>query len=197
MAGGPRPSITGRSSTSGHAPSTPSGLRQTFTLTSPVASPETLVNDTPDSPDSLDRSPKSSPVRTHINDPSSMSDLSLDLAGPSARNHSSAAPTESTSLLRGVVDMREHVHDGPCNHGTFSPRPSSPTQSVDGTDGARSPSPGASSESSLPTINGVLAAVTGNRHDWKRKWASRIKSKKMSTSSALAERHGLKDSTIM
>jgi hypothetical protein len=91
-----------------------------------------------------------------------------------------------------VLDFREHVHEGPCNHGTFSPRPTSPTSSLHD---SISPSE-SEAEASLPGIDGVLSEAS-RRRSWKKRWAAKLRSKKMSTSSALAERHGVKDSVLM
>ncbi|KAJ9137489.1 Sulfate transporter 4.1 [Pleurostoma richardsiae] len=204
MATGRRPPNPPRSATVGHAPSTPSALRQSYTPFSP-SSPDrsTYEPGQGSGAASSDECSPTSPPRRRLND-DSISHLDLDRAGPSvpARSVPAAAPTESTALLRGPLDFREHVHDGPCNHGTFSPRPSSPTQSMQGsvyTDGgehtpAESPS-SSSSSSPIPIIDGVLAAIRKPKK--RRAWTSRMKSKKMSTSSALAERHGVKDDAMM
>lgn len=86
--------------------------------------------------------------------------------------------------------MRQHVHDGPCDHGTFSPRPSSPTSLHSSQeDELQSPSDSESGNSRRTKELG--------KNDWRRKWASKIKSKKMSSSSALAERHGVKHTWFM
>ncbi|KAK4095923.1 putative sulfate transporter protein [Parathielavia hyrcaniae] len=104
------------------------------------------------------------------------------------RNAGGKRPTEASALL----DVREHVHEGPCNHGTFSPRPTSPTNSLHD-----SVSPSESeAEVSYPAIDGVLS-VTPRRRGWKKQWAAKLRSRKMSTSSQLAERHGVKDSLLM
>jgi hypothetical protein len=109
------------------------------------------------------------------------------MAGPSEQHH---RPTETTSLLRGALDLREHAHEGPCQHGTFSPRPASVASF--GSD--RASTTDAESEQGL--LDGVLNTISGKK-SWRKRWASKMKSKKMSTSSALAERHGVKDSALM
>jgi hypothetical protein len=49
---------------------------------------------------------------------------------------------------------------------------------------------------STPIIDGLMNTLSGKKN-WRNRWARRIKSKKMSTSSALAERHGIKDNALM
>lgn len=172
MTSGQRPTAPGRGNTtkSDHTPAQPSSLRRSYTSRS----------------DSPPLSPGSSPRPT--NDESV---TSLSLAGPSQPHRNPG--TETTPLLRSVVDLREHVHDGPCNHGTFSPRPLSPTSD-------RSYTPSITDTDSdignVPIIDGLMNKISGKRN-WRRKWVQRIKSKKMSTSSALAERHGIKDDALM
>ncbi|KAL2193989.1 sulfate transporter family-domain-containing protein [Corynascus similis CBS 632.67] len=109
-------------------------------------------------------------------------------AGPSRRH-----ATDTTPLLGTSLDLREAAHEGPCNHGTFSPRPISPTSSIPG--GPFSPSE-SETESSSQGIDGVLSRSSRNK-TWKKRWAAKIRSQKMSTSSALAEQHGVKDSALM
>lgn len=153
-----------------HTPAHPSGLRQSYT-----ASSSSSVDEAP-GPSSLETSDHAAAQR-HV-------------AGPS-RQH----PTEATALLHTALDFREQVHDGPCNHGTFSPRPGSPGSSIQGD--SLSPSE-SEAESSLPGIDGVLSEGSSRRRrGWKKQWAAKIRSKKMSTSSALAEQHGIKDSALM
>jgi hypothetical protein len=126
-------------------------------------------------------SPGSSPAR----------ETDESAAGPSALHR--AAGTETTPLLRGIPDLREHAHDGPCNHGTFSPRPLSPA-----TERSYTPSmtDTESEVGSVPIIDGLMNKISGKKN-WRRKWAHRIRSKKMSTSSALAQRYGIKDDMFM
>jgi hypothetical protein len=115
-----------------------------------------------------------------------------DAAGPS-EPHRAGTGSERTPLLRGVSGLREHAHDGPCDHGTFSPRPLSPatersyTPSVTDTE---------SDGGKVPIIDGLMNKISGKKN-WRRRWTQRIKSKKMSTSSALAERHGIRDDALM
>ncbi len=166
----PTPPARGNTTKSDHIPAQPSSLRKSYTSRS----------------DSPPLSPGSSPRQE--NDESV---AGLSLAGPSEPHRTPG--TETTPLLRGLVDLREHAHDGPCNHGTFSPRPLSPTSD-------RSYTPSITDTESdvgnMPIIDGLMNKISGKRN-WRRTWVQRIKSKKMSTSSALAERHGIKDDALM
>lgn len=167
MSSRPNPSRPGHD----HAPAHPSGLRQTY-IPSPYGSFDGASN--PTSP------PRSEPAADHQH-----------AAGPS-RPHAS----ETTSLLPAIFDLREQAHEGPCMHGTFSPRPTSPTgSSVLGDSISPSDS---EAEGSVSGIEGVLRGGSSReRRGWKRRWAATIKSKKMSDSTALAQRHGIKASAQM
>lgn len=172
---------SGNATTNPHAPSTPSGLRRTYT-----PSPDSLPSDSPANSSSPDV-----PGTSASREPS-----------PPRRPGHSRAPSETTALLRDALG-REHAHEGPCSHGTFSPQPSSPTngfsRSVNASlNGSRAPSPGASSESSLPIIDSVVAYVAAKgAPDWRKRWAKRMRTKTMGRSSELAQRHGVKDNAFM
>ncbi|KAI1078023.1 sulfate transporter family-domain-containing protein [Whalleya microplaca] len=132
-----------------HAPSTPSSLRQSRTLSSSSKS----------GGDDVDAR-----------------------AGPSSLSQHS---DETTSLLH-----HERVHDGPCDHGTFSPRASSPPPgpSMSDVDAGST----AESTSSLPSNESQ-----GLKGNWKKTLSSRMKSKTMANSSALAEQYGIRDNWVM
>ncbi|KAK6953770.1 hypothetical protein Daesc_003732 [Daldinia eschscholtzii] len=103
-------------------------------------------------------------------------------AGPSTRRgHSHDDTNETTSLLH-----HDRVHDGSCDHGTFSPRVSSPpprTGNFDNDIGSM-----ADSDGSLPSSETQL------KGNWRKTFSSKVKSKKMTDSSTLAKQHGVKDS---
>ncbi|KAI0007683.1 sulfate transporter family-domain-containing protein [Xylariaceae sp. FL0662B] len=103
-------------------------------------------------------------------------------AGPS--NHSQHSD-ETTSLLH-----HERAHDGPCDHGTFSPRVSSPPPIGEMSDMHASST--ADSDSSLRS--GELQGLMGT---WKKTLSDRMKSKTMANSSALAEQYGIRDNWVM
>ncbi|KAI3319442.1 sulfate transporter 4.1 [Xylariaceae sp. AK1471] len=146
-----------------HSPATPSGLRKSHTvsLSSSVSS--------------------SSSRRSDRNDSS--------VPGPSNHQENPSLPLdqahETTSLLH-----HERAHDGPCNHGTFSPRPTSPPLRDLHSEYERASL--LDSEGSAPSSETRLLKGT-----WRKTISNKFKSKKMATSSALAERHGFEDSWWM
>ncbi|KAM7211868.1 putative sulfate transporter [Rhypophila decipiens] len=200
-----------------HVPVHPSGLRQSFTAASYGSLDGTAAQQSRDSrqEDSPPLSPRSPPALTGSNaDVYAYSDLTV--AGPSLQTPSTCtheAATESTALLgKTVIDFREQAHEGPCNHGTFSPRPGSPTGSGAGAlldygfPASHTDTESDSGSVEPPSIDGVLGGSGGGSgrdgknqrpKSWKRQLTARMKSKKMSTSSALAQQHGVKDSTLM
>jgi hypothetical protein len=95
---------------------------------------------------------------------------------------------ERTSLLKKPVEIvPPPAHAGPCNHGTFSPRIESPSGSLMGFGG---PPQGSDAEagSSKSMLSSLLENV-GLKNGAGRK--------KMSTTSWLAERHGITNTTSM
>ncbi|KAI0448602.1 sulfate transporter family-domain-containing protein [Xylaria acuta] len=147
-----------------HVPATPSGLRRSHTVS--------------ESGSEHDDSPASTPARQRENPPP---------ADDPDADDGADATNETTSLLH-----HERAHDGPCNHGTFSPRATSP------------PLPCAHTESERASLLGSDGSATlGDapslppKAGWRRTIANMMKSKKMTTSSALAEQHGVEDSWYM
>lgn len=137
-----------------HSPSTPSGLRQSRTVSLSPAST------------SSDKSNPNSP-------------------GPSNHHQEDQVQLgETTSLLHH--DGHGHGH----GHGTFSPRTLSPPLRGIHVESERASL--ADSEGSLPASETRFLKGT-----WKKTLSNKFKSKKMATSSALAERHGFEDSWWM
>lgn len=174
-----------------HAPVHPSGLRQSHT----AASYSSLADagEVAARQDSPPLSPMSPPPQTNDRDIPGLS-----LAGPSRQQsqhqHHDGASEHTPLLGSELLDLRETAHEGPCNHGTFSPRPMSPTDSLGADPQFLS---GSESDGSLPALDAVMSGASRKRRSWKKQLTSRMKSKKMSTSSVLAKRHGLEDSTLM
>lgn len=101
-------------------------------------------------------------------------------AGPSnSTTATSNDASETTSLLH--PDPAQ-----PSGHGTFSPRPMSPA-AVNGL----------FLEAEAGSLEGSDRSGEGKRPDRRRTFSSRVKSKTMANSSALAEQHGFKDSPLM
>ncbi|KAH7035905.1 sulfate transporter family-domain-containing protein [Microdochium trichocladiopsis] len=151
----PNPTSGPRPQGHDHAPTTPSTLRQSHTLSS-------------------------SPNSHHSDD---------DRPGPSSRTNGLDGVleehTETTSLLHN-----ERAHDGDCNHGTFSPRASSPIPSIRNPD-SEDHSSMVGSDASIGSIDGQLK---GGR---KKVFSDRLKSRNMRNTSSFAEQHGIKDSNYM
>lgn len=190
--------MAGSSARNAHAPVNPSGLRQSFTLGSPSPPRETLAPQ---------RSPSTSPqpsphTRPAVRfDNSTGDDLDLSRAGPSEQDpllQPTAALSERTSLLRNVLNDGQCVHPGLCNHGTFSPRPCSPAASM-GSSGSGFDSTAGSSNQPMPILDGLINSLDGSRDSagWRRSLVQIVRSKKMSSSNELAERHGLSDTGLM
>ncbi|KAI5919139.1 sulfate transporter family-domain-containing protein [Camillea tinctor] len=140
-----------------HAPLTPSGLRQSSTLSS--------------------SSSKDLEDEAHRAGSSARAGLLYDGAD---------APRETTSLLQ-----HERAHEGPCDHGTFSPRASSPSRLARNLD---------SEMGSTTDSEGSVNSSVGSRFPrppWRKAFSRRMKSKTMTNSRALAEQHGIKDSWWM
>ncbi|OAA65168.1 sulfate transporter [Niveomyces insectorum RCEF 264] len=190
---------------SSHTPSNPSGLRQSFTLSSSSSSssPRNTQTASRSPPDSPQPSPRTRPTVLSGNDDVA-DDVHLSRAGPSeprpfVQLGSTGPPSETTALLQDVLDDRRCSHSGPCNHGTFSPRPASPDESGDSTDTGFDDSAVDGPSTPMPILDGLISTITGSRNSrsWRRSLARKVRSKKMSTSSVLAERHGLTDTSSM
>jgi hypothetical protein len=172
-----------------HAPTTPSGLREAHTLS---ASPEEMRHgmnvDGSTAPSSSNPSPLTSPIHPN-NDP--VEDDESRFNGLEHR-----ADGENTALLRKHFDFGGHpIHEGPCDHGTFSPRLESRTGSMRssndyGCGNALSSRPETGRGSS--SIFGSLLGGVGMKNG-----PGPVGKKKMSTTRYLAERHGVKNTTTM
>jgi hypothetical protein len=101
-------------------------------------------------------------------------------------NRAADAARETTSLLRKPIEfVTDHIHPGPCNHGTFSPQPySRPTSPVSG-EGFKHGRNGSGSR-------GIFGSIA----DGIRRSGSSA-GKKMSTTARLAEEHGINHSSTM
>ncbi|OLN87580.1 putative sulfate transporter [Colletotrichum chlorophyti] len=179
----PQPSRNSSSQTQQqhHIPTNPSGLRQSYTMGSPILSPSSAGDESEYLSTREDATPLATPLPVE-NDPRDPPRAAPGLARPNT-----FPPSESTSLLQNLI------RDNPPSaypHGTFSPRPASPAASDREFDGA------SSSASSIPILDSVLTTITGDDH-WRKRFVRRLKSKKMTTSRTLAEEHGFKDTLWM
>ncbi len=179
------------SQTQHHAPITPSGLRESVTL---AQSPEDLRDggDTRGNrmtvPSSSEPSPNTYP--THPNHEPDVDEHSLDGETHGISEFGSKVATETTALLRKPFEfvIGTPAHNGPCNHGTFSPRLESRADSVRSGHsgfgfGGSPPRRVGSGEGSGGILEGIFS--------------SRRSTKKMSTTSYLAERHGITNTRTM
>lgn len=192
-----------------HAPLTPSGLREAHTLS---VSPDMTMGAGSESDSEC--SPRHTP--TYLEDtnieplhaePTVPPTESKDRATGSKSQKNGEAATAATSLLGGVSSrvedtarettallsrpvefLSDHIHPGPCNHGTFSPMVTS-----------RSPSIRSSTAGSLnggkngSGSRGLFGSIVGNLEDGARSSGG----KKMSTTARLAQEHGIENSHLM
>ena len=174
-----------RRPTADHKPQQPSHLRQSYTASSPSAGIEAV-----DHAANYNSSPELSPLS-----PPARPDTEVPLGGPSLSQPILRTPNEQTALLRGW--LHEDAHEGPCNHGTFSPRPQSPGQSsTRASDADQDSLADRLPVTDIPVLDSVIARMAPEV-SWRRRWAARMRSKKMSTSSVLAQQAGFKDTTAM
>lgn len=188
-----------------HAPLTPSGLRETQTLSvspddtrderaeasgseiSPGTSPAQVGGD-----HRIDSVPKLPTITAEGEDSEDEDHKRRNEGGPAHENISllgqfgEEVARETTSLLRKPIEfVTHHAHSGPCNHGTFSPQPNSRAASIKGNDGNNNDSNGSGSRGIFGSIADSLVGSGSNV------------AKKMSTTARLAEEHGIKNSSVM
>lgn len=192
-----------------HAPLQPSGLREAHTL---VTSPDEISYSGPSSqsrkPSSAHPSPNTRPTQADGDEPNEDEPL---LSRLHLGELPSKVATETSALLKKPFEIiKPHAHEGPCDHGTFSPRLQSRPQSVRsvgsgyGFGGApplrsgRVDSGDAASDRDRGVFGGVLEGIglRRNTQDSPR-GSTRSHKKKMSTTSYLAELHGITNTTTM
>ncbi|KAF7860461.1 hypothetical protein EAF04_008587 [Stromatinia cepivora] len=176
-------------------PTHPSGLRESYTIaTSPEATRHFEGDGTDDGRDENSRNdneqhlPHAHPTRP---DTSDSIDDELDGHAHGQTGLGRKITDETTALLRKPLEMIGNAaHPGPCNHGTFSPRLESRADSVRSFGGSAPMSPDGNGEASDGMIGGLLKGL-GVRN------GSIAKPKRMSTTSWLAEQHGITNTTGM
>lgn len=104
---------------------------------------------------------------------------------------------ESTPLVAKESQQRCGVHAaaahaGLCNHGTFSPRPSSPTNGL----GPSGHGDAMGSGASVVSLDSAVSQL-GGTDDWKRWLKARMRTKKMDQSSQLAQQAGFRFTPLM
>jgi hypothetical protein len=180
--------------TATHAPAVPSHLRESQTVsTSPEDTQKSSALEGREdrsspfedqvAPSSSEPSPNTYPV--HLDTDPAADDDALNGRTHRTRDVIGKAVDETTSLLQKPFEfLLSSPHEGPCGHGTFSPRADS-VRSADndynynfGRTARARPSSG---EGSQGMFRGIMETV-GMKNERK---------KKMSTTSYLAERHGI------
>jgi hypothetical protein len=160
-----------------HAPMNPSSLREAHTIASSLEDTRNL-NFEDGAPSSSEPSPNFPPTKFDT-------DTGADLTGKDV--------DETTALLKKPFEFISTPHSGPCLHGTFSPRLESRADSIrsDGYGDGRSDyaSGGGTGERSQSMLGSFLETMNGS--------AGRKKRKKKSTTSYLAEQHGITNTTTM
>ncbi|RDW69252.1 anti-sigma factor antagonist SpoIIaa [Coleophoma cylindrospora] len=162
-----------------HAPLTPSGLREAHTLSLSPEDTQSLHSQT--APSSSEPSPRMQP--THGQHDPDARDGEINGSG------GSRAVNETTSLLRRPFELvTGHVHDGPCNHGTFSPGLESRPESTLSDYGF-----------GLGSNNGEQSSLVGSLFEniGFKNGPGTTKKKKMSRTDALVEQHGIKNTKTM
>ncbi|KAF4636680.1 hypothetical protein G7Y89_g1414 [Cudoniella acicularis] len=180
-----------------HAPTTPSTLREAHTIAdSPEEPRDPNVPGVDMAPSSSNASPNTYPTHLDADPAADDDDDATDGKTWGISNLGGRAISESTSLLRKPFEfVTGSPHGGPCNHGTFSPRLESRADSVRSgySDGFGGSPPRSARESGggSSTMFGSLLENIGMKS------GSGNGKKKMSTTSYLAEQHGITNTTTM
>lgn len=188
----PIPPLSPRSSrhtSIAHAPTNPSSLRESHTLT---GSPEEQRNKSI-TEEGGSSSPETSP-NTYPTNPETDPEADGGIA-----DLGSKVVSETTALLKKPFEfVKSSPHAGPCNHGTFSPGLQSRAESVrSGQTGySFGGSPAESDRPFSPERGSSIFGSLMENIGLKNGSGDRGK-KKMSTTSYLAERHGITNTTTM
>ncbi|KAF4976597.1 hypothetical protein FZEAL_6757 [Fusarium zealandicum] len=180
-----RPSHSRNNSSTDHRPSQPSALRQALNA----------QRSGEDSSRPRSNDGGSSPTSGHFASPPAS-------PGPATRaSIDNIFASESTPLMqssdsplnrrRGSIHP---AHPGVCSHGTFSPRPTSPTMTMRSIDEDGSETAGSGTH--IPALDNAITTIVGHE-DWKRWLSRRMRTKKMGHSSVLAEQAGFEDTSLM
>ncbi len=190
-----------------HAPLTPSGLRETQTLSGSLNE----ARDEHAEASGSEVSPGTSPAKVGYHGKDSVPKLPTitaeddDSGDEDHEGHKEGGPAheitsllgqfgqrtgeaarETTSLLQRPIEfVTHHAHPGPCNHGTFSPQPHSRAASIKSNDGNKNDENRSGPRGIFGSIADGLAGTGSNV------------AKKMSTTARLAEEHGIKTSSTM
>ncbi|KAE8451740.1 hypothetical protein EG329_003197 [Mollisiaceae sp. DMI_Dod_QoI] len=172
-----------------HAPTTPSGLRESHTIArSPEDARSPSIPDDHAEPSSSETSPNTRPTNIH---PDQEPDAYTIEEEP--QDIRSKIANETTALLRKPFEFVTGTpHAGPCNHGTFSPGIESRADSIrSGHSGYGFGGPRPGSGESSRGLFGDLMQNIGMKN------GAENGKKKQSTTSYLAERHGIRNTKTM
>ncbi|TVY15742.1 putative sulfate transporter [Lachnellula arida] len=168
-----------------HVPQTPSNLREAHTLS---RSPEEIEQGS-----GADTAPRSSNPSPNT-DPAADDAVDAEHNGVGIADIGSRGASETTALLKPSELVASSPHAGPCNHGTFSPRlESRPESAMSGHSGygfgGEVPRNTRETSGSSSSMFGSFLDSIGIRNG--------SGSNSMSTTSYLAEQHGIKNKKIM
>lgn len=157
---------------------------------------------------SIDHRPaQPSTLRQTVNRNQNDASATGNLAPPESPGHPQGATideifaNESTPLIDGNNQRPSQrrgsvhpAHPGVCSHGTFSPRPMSPTLTMRSTDEDGSETAGSGTH--IPVLDNAITTIVGHE-DWKKWLKKRMRTKTMGHSSVLAEQAGIEDTAFM
>jgi hypothetical protein len=173
-----------------HAPITPSALREAHTLSGSSEEPRSLESDGArgqnSAPSDAGASSGRHPAPVEMGNGTDGNSDTERTRGPLASRRT--VVNETTSLLRRPFEIvNDPAHTGPCNHGTFSPRLESPEGSIlvhsENAPATYGEDGGDSSSSLLSSFFSKVGMKSQGR--------------KVTTTSRLAEAHGIKNTTSM
>jgi hypothetical protein len=179
-----------------HSPQIPSSLREAHTLSgSPENTGDGSGADT--APSSSNPSPNTYP--THLDTDPAADDDATDGTkhGVGIADFGSRVASETTALLKKPFELvTSSPYAGPCDHGTFSPRLESRAHSVSGRSGygfgGSPPRTAREAEGSSNSRFGSFLENVGMKNG-----SGSSSKKKISTTSYLAEQHGITNTTTM
>lgn len=178
-----RPSHSRTNSSTDHRPTQPSALRQALSAQGRNQNDSSTLG-SPGSPTSAPvASPPESPGHPHG---ATINEIFANESTPLIDGNK-----QRPSNRRGSVHP---AHPGVCSHGTFSPRPMSPTLTMRSTDEDGSETAGSGTH--IPVLDNAITTIVGHE-DWKRWLKKRMRTKTMGHSSMLAEQAGFEDTAYM
>ncbi|KAI1109859.1 putative sulfate transporter [Nemania sp. NC0429] len=197
-----------------HSPSIPSGLRQSSTVSGPEVDstvPEPSRQQKPDHRAEGKEKGDEKGVVKRGSEGQAERNVAGGVGGREGEgsnvlrpSHSESDADEGASLLRYETAHEgtsllghERPHEGPCNHGTFSPRAASPPSHAPHLESERTSLLGSIGSDGSTILSHTSQTPPPPRAPWRKTISNMMKSKKMATSSVLAEQHGIEASWFM